>query len=140
MLKHLIGVEISPLRSALIFSYIGGILLVVIGLTFALPSTWVIFKDDFPGEGGFPWILASVGLIRILFTYLFARGIKFLYYLIILLSVVKVLELFLAASAESLGFAHPANGEMVEFKVPVPDDFGEYLSGLREQFGGDAVT
>ena len=39
MLKHLIGVEISPLRSALIFSYIGGILLVVIGLTFALPST-----------------------------------------------------------------------------------------------------
>lgn len=105
MLKHLIGVEISPLRSALIFSYIGGILLVVIGLTFALPSTWVIFKDDFPGEGGFPWILASVGLIRILFTYLFARGIKFLYYLIILLSVVKVLELFVASSAESLGFA-----------------------------------
>ena len=80
MLKHLIGVEISPLRSALIFSYIGGILLIVIGLTFALPSTWVIFKDDFPGEGGFPWILASVGLIRIIFTYLFSRGIKFLYY------------------------------------------------------------
>jgi len=104
MLKHLIGVEISPLRSALIFSYIGGILLVVIGLSFALPSTWIIFKDDFPGQG-FTWILASVGLIRILFTYLFARGIKSLYYLIILLSVVKVLELFLAASAESLGFA-----------------------------------
>jgi hypothetical protein len=53
MLKHLIGVEISPLRSALIFSYIGGILLVVIGLTFALPSTWVIFKDDFPGGEDF---------------------------------------------------------------------------------------
>jgi hypothetical protein len=60
--------------------------------------------DDFPGQG-FTWILASVGLVRILFTYLFARGIKFLYYLIILGSVVKVLELFLAASAESLGFA-----------------------------------
>jgi 23S rRNA pseudouridine1911/1915/1917 synthase len=42
--------------------------------------------------------------------------------------------------AETLGFAHPANREKVAFKVPLPDDFSEYLSGLREQFGGDAVT
>ncbi|MFP6900362.1 MAG: RluA family pseudouridine synthase, partial [Opitutales bacterium] len=42
--------------------------------------------------------------------------------------------------AEALGFSHPANGEMVEFKVPIPDDFADYLSGLREQFDGDAVT
>lgn len=104
MFKHLIGLEISPLRSALIFSYIGGILLVMIGLSFALPSTWIIFRDDFPGQG-FCWILASVGLARILFTYLFSRGIKFLYYLIILGSLVKVLELPLAASSESVGFA-----------------------------------
>ena len=67
MLKHLIGLEISPLRSALIFSYIGGLLLIVIGLSFALPSTWVIFRDDFPGVE-FCWALALVGILRILFT------------------------------------------------------------------------
>tara|TARA_B100001750_G_C15248186_1_gene466427 strand:- start:110 stop:511 length:402 start_codon:yes stop_codon:yes gene_type:complete len=104
MLKHLIGLEISPLRSALIFSYIGGLLLIVIGLSFALPSTWVIFRDDFPGVE-FCWALASVGILRILFTYLFARGIKIFYYLIILGSIIKVIELPLAGFNESAGFA-----------------------------------
>ena len=104
MLKHLIGLEISPLRSALIFSYIGGLLLIVIGLSFALPSTWVIFRDDFPGVE-FCWALASVGILRILFTYLFARGIKNFYYLIILGSIIKVIELPLAGFNESAGFA-----------------------------------
>ncbi|MBI21420.1 MAG: hypothetical protein CL780_04140 [Chloroflexi bacterium] len=104
MLKHLIGLEISPLRSALIFSYIGGLLLIVIGLSFALPSTWVIFRDDFPGVE-FCWALASVGILRILFTYLFARGIKKFYYLIILGSIIKVIELPLAGFNESAGFA-----------------------------------
>ena len=42
--------------------------------------------------------------------------------------------------AETLGLAHPANGEPIEFKAPLPDDFEDYLSGLREQFSGDAVT
>ena len=104
MLKHLIGLEISPLRSALIFSYIGGLLLIVIGLSFALPSTWVIFRDDFPGVE-FCWALVSVGILRILFTYLFARGIKIFYYLIILGSIIKVIELPLAGFNESAGFA-----------------------------------
>ena len=104
MLKHLIGLEKSPLRSALIFSYIGGLLLIVIGLSFALPSTWVIFRDDFPGVE-FCWALASVGILRILFTYLFARGIKIFYYLIILGSIIKVIELPLAGFNESAGFA-----------------------------------
>ena len=104
MLKHLIGLEISPLRSALIFSYIGGLLLIVIGLSFALPSTWVIFRDDFP-RVEFCWALASVGILRILFTYLFARGIKIFYYLIILGSIIKVIELPLAGFNESAGFA-----------------------------------
>ena len=104
MLKHLIGLEISPLRSALIFSYIGGLLLIVIGLSFALPSTWVIFRDDFHGVE-FCWALASVGILRILFTYLFARGIKNFYYLIILVSIIKVIELPLAGFNESAGFA-----------------------------------
>ena len=103
-IKHLIGLEISPLRSALIFSYIGGLLLIVIGLSFALPSTWVIFRDDFPGVE-FCWALASVGILRILFTYLFARGIKIFYYLIILGSIIKVIELPLAGFNESAGFA-----------------------------------
>ena len=76
----------------------------MIGLSFALPSTWVIFRDDFPGVE-FCWALASVGILRILFTYLFARGIKIFYYLIILGSIIKVIELPLAGFNESAGFA-----------------------------------
>ena len=105
MFKNLIGIDISPLRSAMIFSYIGGLLLITIALTFALPSTWIIFEEEFHEVKSFCWILLAVGFARILFTYLFARGIKFFFYLIILGSLFKVLELPLAASNESVGFA-----------------------------------
>ena len=105
MFKNLIGIDISPLRSAMIFSYIGGLLLITIALTFALPSTWIIFEEEFHEVKSFCWILFAVGIGRILFTYLFARGIKFFFYLIILGSLLKVLELPLAASNESVGFA-----------------------------------
>ena len=105
MFKNLIGIDISPLRSAMIFSYIGGLLLITIALTFALPSTWIIFEEEFHEVKSFCWILFAVGIARILFTYLFARGIKFFFYLIILGSLLKVLELPLAASNESVGLA-----------------------------------
>ena len=105
MFKNLIGIDISPLRSAMIFSYIGGLLLITIALTFALPSTWIIFEEEFHDVKSFCLVLFAVGIARILFTYLFARGIKFFFYLIILGSLLKILELPLAASNESVGFA-----------------------------------
>ena len=38
MLRNLLGIELSQLKFALLCSYIGGILLIITGLTFALPS------------------------------------------------------------------------------------------------------
>ena len=105
MFKNLIGIDISPLRSAMILSYIGGLLLITTALTFALPSTWIIFEEEFHDVKSFVWVLFAVGIARILFTYIFARGVKLFFYLIILGSLLKVLELPLAASNESVGFA-----------------------------------
>ena len=42
--------------------------------------------------------------------------------------------------AAKLGMTHPASGEWVEFKAPLPRDYEDFLAGLRKQFGGDAVT
>ena len=89
----------------MILSYIGGLLLITTALTFALPSTWIIFEEEFHDVKSFVWVLFAVGIARILFTYIFARGVKLFFYLIILGSLLKVLELPLAASNESVGFA-----------------------------------
>ena len=80
MLRNLLGIELSQLRFALLCSYIGGILLIITGLTFALPSIFVEFTSDAPDFGTFAWILVIVGLLRLVVTYLYATGRKFLFY------------------------------------------------------------
>ena len=42
--------------------------------------------------------------------------------------------------AAKLHFTHPATGEPLPMEAPLPDDFSDYLDGLRKQFCGDAVT
>lgn len=42
--------------------------------------------------------------------------------------------------AEKLNFTHPASGDLLRIEAPVPDDFSDYLDGLRQQFGGDAIA
>ena len=104
MLRNLLGIELSQLRFALLCSYIGGILLIITGLTFALPSIFVEFTSDAPDFGTFAWILVIVGLLRLVVTYLYVTGRKFLFYLIILFSILKVIEIPAAIAGETIGF------------------------------------
>ena len=104
MLRNLLGIELSQLRFALLCSYIGGILLIITGLTFALPSIFVEFTSDAPDFGTFAWILVIVGLLRLVVTYLYATGRKFLFYLIIFFSILKVIEIPAAIAGETIGF------------------------------------
>ena len=104
MLRNLLGIELSQLKFALLCSYIGGILLIITGLTFALPSIFVEFTSDAPDFGTFAWILVIVGFLRLVVTYLYATGRKFLFYLIIFFSILKVIEIPAAISGETIGF------------------------------------
>ena len=104
MLRNLLGIELSQLKFALLCSYIGGILLIITGLTFALPSIFVEFTSDAPDFGTFAWILVIVGFLRLVVTYLYATGRKFLFYLIILFSILMVIEIPAAIAGETIGF------------------------------------
>ena len=104
MLRNLLGIELSQLKFALLCSYIGGILLIITGLTFALPSIFVEFTSDAPDFGTFAWILVIVGFLRLVVTYLYATGRKFLFYLIILFSILNVIEIPAAIAGETIGF------------------------------------
>ena len=104
MLKNLLGIELSELRTALIFSYIGSFLLMATGLIFALPSIFIEFTSDAPDFGTFAWILVGVGLLRLILTYLYANGTKSIFYVLIALSFLKVIEIPAAIVGENFGF------------------------------------
>ena len=104
MLKNLLGIELSELKTALIFSYIGSFILMATGLMFALPSIFVEFTSDAPDFGTFAWILVGVGFMRLILTYLYANGTKSIFYILIVLSFLKVIEIPAAIVGESAGF------------------------------------
>ena len=104
MLKNLLGIELSELRTALIFSYIGSFLLMATGLIFALPSIIIEFTSDAPDFGTFAWILVVAGLLRLILTYLYANGTKSIFYVLIVLSFLKVIEIPAAIAGENVGF------------------------------------
>jgi hypothetical protein len=91
LFKFLIGTEIGHLQTGLILSQIGGLLLVFTGFFLLLPSSSITVN------GGAPiLILLAVGLIRILAPILVGRGSKIASWVVIFLSVLKLLECFLA--------------------------------------------
>ena len=104
MLKNLLGIELSELRTALMFSYIGSFLLMATGLIFALPSIFIEFTSDAPDFGTLAWILVGVGLLRLILTYLYANGTKSIFYVLIVLSFLKVIEIPAAIAGENVGF------------------------------------
>ena len=104
MLKNLLGIELSELRTALIFSYIGSFLLMATGLIFALPSIFIEFTSDALDFGTFAWILVGAGLLRLILTYLYANGTKSIFYVLIVLSFLKVIEIPAAIAGENVGF------------------------------------
>lgn len=93
MFTFLIGTKISPLRSALILSHTGGWLLIFMGFV-----VWSMKLDDPTSlialtPAFLPYILITVGVCRILFTILAAKGYAIALYLVILLSILKLIEL-----------------------------------------------
>ena len=99
LFKFLTGTEIGHLQTGLILSQIGGLLLVFTSLFLLLPSSEV--KVD----GGAPvFILLVFGLIRILAPILVGRGSKIAFWVVIVLSVLKLIECFAAAIGNNIEF------------------------------------
>ena len=99
LFKFLTGTEIGHLQTGLILSQIGGLLLVFTSLFLLLPSSEV--KVD----GGAPvFILLVVGFIRILAPILVGRGSKIAFWVVIVLSVLKLIECFAAAIGNNIEF------------------------------------
>jgi len=91
LFKFLTGTEIGHLQTGLILSQIGGLLLLFTGLFLLLPSSSITFN------GGAPiLILLTIGLIRILAPILVGKGSKIAFWVVIFLSVLKLLECFVA--------------------------------------------
>ncbi len=74
------------------------------GLMFALPSIFIEFTNDAPDFSTFAWILVVVGIVRFISTYMYAMGKKFLFYIVIALSILKIIEIPAAVIGESTGF------------------------------------
>ena len=99
LFKFLNGKEIGHLQTGLILSQIGGLLLVFTSLFLLLPASEVEV------DGGAPiLILLVVGLIRILAPIMVGRGSKIAFWIVIILSVLKLLECFAAAIGNNLEF------------------------------------
>ena len=99
LFKFLTGTEIGHLQTGLILSQIGGLLLVFTSLFLLLPASEVEV------DGGAPiLILLVVGLIRILAPIMVGRGSKIAFWVVIVLSVLKLLECFAAAIGNNLEF------------------------------------
>ena len=91
MFKFLTGKEIGHLQTGLILSQIGGLLIVFTGFMLLLPSSSITVN------GGPPiLVLMGAGLIKILAPIMVGRGSKIAYWIVIFLSVLKLLECFVA--------------------------------------------
>ena len=96
MFKLLIGTEISSLRSALIFSHVGGLMLIFMGgIVWNFKVNDAALASSTPDF--VPYMLIAVGVLRILFTIIAGQGYKIAFYIVILLSVLKLIELIPAS-------------------------------------------
>jgi len=99
LFKFLTGKEIGHLQTGLILSQIGGLLIVFTGLFLLLPSSSITVN------GGPPiLVLLVAGLIKILAPILVGRGSKIAFWGVIVLSVLKLLECFVATIGNNLEF------------------------------------
>ena len=103
LFKLLTGKEIGHLQTGLILSQVGGIIMIFMGLMVLWPSRLMIFDDI----GGFVWIILGLGIIRVLAPILAGKGSKIVFWIVVALSVFKLVESFLATVGdpkESLGW------------------------------------
>ena len=103
LFKLLTGKEIGHLQTGLILSQVGGLILIFMGLMVLLPSRIFTFDDI----GGFIWIIFGLGIIRVFLPILVGKGSKIAFWIVVALSVLKLIESFLATVGdpeESLGW------------------------------------
>ena len=100
LFKFLTGKEIGHLQTGLILSQVGGLILIFMGLMVLLPSRLFTFDDI----GGFIWIILGLGIIRMLAPILVGKGSKIAFWVVIVLSVLKLIECFLATIGDNLEF------------------------------------
>lgn len=103
LFKFLTGKEIGHLQTGLILSQVGGIILIFMGLMVLLPSRIFTFDDI----GGFIWIIFGLGIIRVFLPILVGKRSKIAFWIVVALSVLKLIESFLATVGdpeESLGW------------------------------------
>ena len=103
LFRLLTGKEIGHLQTGLILSQVGGIILIFMGLMVLLPSRIFTFDDI----GGFIWIILGLGIIRVFLPILVGKGSKIAFWIVVALSVLKLIESFLAPVGdpeESLGW------------------------------------
>ena len=103
LFKFLTGKEIGHLQTGLILSQVGGIIMIFMGLMVLWPSRLMIFDDI----GGFVWIILGLGIIRVLAPILAGKGSKIVFWVVVALSILKLIESFLATVGdpeESLGW------------------------------------
>ena len=103
LFKFLTGKEIGHLQTGLILSQVGGIIMIFMGLMALWPSRLMIFDDI----GGFVWIILGLGIIRVLAPILAGKGSKIVFWVVVALSILKLIESFLATVGdpeESLGW------------------------------------
>ena len=98
LFKFLTGKEIGHLQTGLILSQIGGLILIFMGLMVLLPSRMFDGVDEIGGVG---WIIVGVGIIRMLAPVLVGKGSKIAFWVVIVLSVLKLIESFIATVGDS---------------------------------------
>ena len=98
LFKLLTGKEIGHLQTGLILSQVGGLILIFTGLMVLLPSRIFTFGDE---ADGFVWIILGVGIIRMLAPILVGKGSRVAFWVVIVLSVVKLIESFIATVGDS---------------------------------------
>ena len=92
LFKFLTGTELGPLQTGLILSQLGGFVLVFTELFFMFPSESIIVTDEAPLI-----IFLIAGLIKIAAPILVGKGIKIVFWIVVGLSVLKLIESVLAS-------------------------------------------
>ena len=100
LFKFLTGKEISNLQTGLIFSQAAGLLWVFLGLMFLFPSDTITVNDGGPPVP----LLLLIGVLRILIPIIIARGVKILFWVLVVLSILAFVNGFLAPMNNNIQF------------------------------------
>ena len=97
LFKFLTGKEIGPLQTGLILSQVGGLFMIFMALMVLLPSR--IFTFDLNETAML--IFLALGIIRILAPIAVSKGLKVALWVVIALSVLKLIESFIATVGDT---------------------------------------